>query len=228
MSNATTFAARMSQLKAHSYAGTGNDSIDAVLGLKKAGSIFEFTAATNDKINQYGILTDRLFDAKNSTKSIMRFVQYMNACVLGLPKFDVTTCALIVALEAAGGKGLNYDALEYLLSRRDAQAIALHEGRSPNTKGVQRSDLKMKVFDKFNRGFINVSTVRTQMPRTIGVNGFLGLTGATKGEERKQFQKIDLNSEHILITEFHRIINGATENQIDEMLMTNKEKKELA
>lgn len=200
-----SYETRKAQLKKHNLAASSGDMQKV---LSEAGkSVFKFTEPVNAKIDAWGIDTAQIFATDRNPKVIKRFIQFAHAVNhKDYKEVDKTTAVIIYALQTAGEMPLTVDALHYL-------AAGLKAGKtSPETRGVSKRTLS-KLF-----GAVGLSTVPTQASRTVGKNGFLQLAGATIGEPGKPNQAVKLNSKHPMIVDFFKLMNGATEGQLDQVV----------
>ena len=202
--NATSFATRRATLAAHRLATTSED-LGAILNREK--SAFYFDASVNALIDELGIDTTQIFANDRNPKVIKRFIQFIHAMnAKDYKNVDVTSATIIYALHLSGENPLTTDALHYI-------GAGLKSGRvSPETRGVSRMTVN-KLF-----GRVGLATVPTQASRTVGKNGYLQLCGATVGEPGKKNQTVRLNPAHPLIVKFFKVMNAATQGQVEDMI----------
>jgi hypothetical protein len=200
----SNFATRRALLASHRLAETSAD-MSAVLN--KTESAFFFSQIVSDEIDRLGIDTAQIFAPDRNPKCIKRFIQLIWALKAGSYKnIDVTSATIIYALHLAGENPLTTDALHYVGAGLKSGKIA------PETRGVSAQTVR-KLF-----GRVGLSTIPTQASRTVGKNGYLQLCGATMGEPGKKNQTVKLNAKHPLIVEFFKVMNAATQGQIEEMV----------
>lgn len=214
MTNSSTFTARRSMIQARADAhfaekGETNADLDKVLNSPRAACFF--TEKMNAQIDAWGVDTSGVFGIDAPVKGIMRFCQFAYAVSAeSYTDCDTTTATIIYALHLSGSGELNRDALTYLAARiRDTGATNV------NTKGVSRTKLA-KLF-----GTKNVSTVCTQLSRSLGKNGFLVRTGAvsTTGSKNAATQLVPT---HPMVRAFMHMFEKGTEAQIDTMVNKGK------
>lgn len=198
-----SFDARLATLKAHRLAATSKD-INAILGNTKKASVFEFTPVINAQIDAWGIDPSLIINSDRNPKVIKRFIQFIYAVqVADYKEVDRTTAICVYALQAAGGMPLTTDALTYLGAQLKKGAM------SPETRGVSKTTLG-KLFD----GFTGLGSIRSQLSRTFGENGFMQLTGASIGEPGKVNQRVLINEKHPMVIAFFAMMNKATPEQL--------------
>lgn len=191
-----------SRLVAKNGPDAGKDCL-YMLGKGKGGenNKYAFSQTTSDAFDHLGVDPARVFDPARNPKGAKRICQLVNAMVAGdYSRIDTTTAVVLYALQLTGENTLTTDALHYL-------AAGLKEGKtSPETRGINRSNM-VRLF-----GRVGLSTVSTQVSRTVGKNGFLTLTGAVSGEPKTGVRLVPT---HPLVVEFMHMMNEATQGQID-------------
>lgn len=182
---------------------------DVIAMLYSETSPFYFSEAINKKIDAWGIDTSGIFNDKVNPKVTKRFVQFVGAVHHEQFKdIDRTSACILLALHLAGDFPLTTGALWEVATGGKVRS----EGMGENRRGVSVRTVARLV------GAVGVSTVGTQLSRSVGKNGFLNFAGATTGEPGKVNQSVTLNRENPLFTAFLDLMSKATEKQIDEMV----------
>ena len=190
------------------------DMLNCVTGDKKFG----FTADVQKNIDALGLNVSRMYRAPDASgkgcnmKTLKRFHQMMNALAQPAPHmhFDVVSCIILLALDAAGDKPLARDALFFMGTGKN-----MHAGMSANTRGVSRATITGKL-----SGFVSVhgETMKTQISRSVGADGFLSNVGAVErirtGSGKNDFS-FSLNRENPLAKKVLGIFDGLTLGQVD-------------
>lgn len=217
----TTYTARVESIKKNQKrlqeknAEAGGDCV-AMLGLSptrgKTGgknSPFYFSEQINDQIEKWELSVDPLFSATINPKATKRFIQFIGAVLhRQYGQIDKTTACILLGLHLAGDFPLTSDALWEIATGGKVRS----EGMGADRRGVSTRTVKRLI------GAVGVSTVGTQLSRSVGKNGFLQIVGATWGEPGKRDQVVKLNRSHPMVIEFINMIERATEAQITEMV----------
>jgi hypothetical protein len=181
--------------------------------LNDENSPFFFSEKINAQVDTWGIETGAIFSPTVNPKVTKRFIQFVGAVQRSEYKsIDRTTACILLGLHLAGDFALTSGALWELSTGGKVRA----EGMGENRRGVSTRTIARLV------GAVGVNTIGTQLSRSVGKNGFLQLAGATTGEPGKTNQSVTLNRTHPMVIAFIKMIEGATESQIDAMV---KEKK---
>jgi len=176
--------------------------------LNKPNSQFYVSEHTSAAIAAWGIEAQALqcFAADRNPKVCKRFAQFINAIHHHqYGAIDLTTARSLYALRAAGGS-IARDALFNLLTGK-----VKIEGITPNTKGVGVRAID-KLFGRVAKG-----TAETQITRTFGSNGFARYLGMIKGDGITNTM-FTLDLAHPLAQEFFKLVDNATEGQLQEMV----------
>ncbi len=123
-------------------------------------------------------------------------------------QIDRTTACVLLALHLAGDFPLTAGALWEIATGGKVKS----EGMGENRRGVSVRTIRRMM------GAVGVSTVGTQLSRSVGRNGFLQMSGATMGEPGKVNQAVTLNRAHPMVRAFVALIDKGTEGQIAEMV----------
>jgi hypothetical protein len=198
--NAVTFAQGIAALRAHYNAGSKD--IQAVLSGRGK---FGYTEQIHAAMIAHGVNPLELFELPQ--KQVKRAVQMVHAIVTKTYRdIDATTACGLYALNLSPDDALSFDTLHLLIA-----GIARTDGATGDTKGVQRSRLA-RMFSR-----VGVNTVSTQKSRSWGDNGFCQALGVTFAPVRTQDRVVTLNREHPLTVAFLRMVDGATDAQIDQI-----------
>lgn len=188
-----------------------NAGADCAAMLAESGA-FALSQNIADYWERNGIKALSVFRGDCNPKSQKRFVQMSAAIVEGnYRKIDKTSCLMVWGLHLSGAKGLTRDALAYL-----STGFVKEGGMSPETRGVSRQRLSRLI------GQVKQSTFQTQFSRSTGTNGFMHLTGATKGEPGKSNMGVTLNADHPLVRDFLNMMQRATDGQFEQVLSGGK------
>lgn len=187
----------------------------AMLGESKAGdkSPFYFSEDVNAQIDAWGLNVDAVFSPSVNPKVTKRFIQFVSAVYRkSYGKIDRTTACILLGLHLAGDFPLTSGALWEIATGGKVK----NEGMGEDRRGVSVQTIKRMM------GAVGVSTVGTQLSRSVGKNGFLQLVGATAGEPGKVNQSVTLNRAHPMVTAFINMIDKGNEGQIDELVNGGK------
>lgn len=183
----------------------------AMLGQSKKGensNVF-FSEAINAKIDALSLDVGAIFSPTINPKVTKRFVQFVGAVTHeDYSEIDRTTACILLGLHLAGDFPLTSGALWEIATGGSVK----QEGMGEERRGVSVRTIKRMM------GSVGVSTVGTQLSRSVGKNGFLQLVGATFGEPGKTNRPVTLNRAHPLVTSFLTMIEKGTEGQISEMV----------
>lgn len=206
MQKQVSFASRVAQLRAHNNPD-GQDLQTVLNG--KAG--YRFDEQTNAALNAWGIDTSAIFARTAPSKPLKRFVQFVNAVsAKDYSKIDRTSAIILLSLHLSGEFNLTSDAVKYIATGS--------KGADVNTRGVSRQTVKRLI------GAVGANTVHTQVSRSVGKAGFLGILGLVTGDHKRN-QSLSLNRSAPLVQAFIVMIDGATPAQIDALCEQGRKSK---
>lgn len=201
MSN--TYKTLVAQLSAHRAAKT-----DLAKCINAANPKFGFSESTLKAGTAYGVDFAGIFNLPQ--KQVMRALQFINALIAGdYTGFDYTHARILCAMKLAGSFDLTTDAITALASATRTDKV--------NTRGIGYSALNT-MFAKHH----NISTVKTKVSNSTGVNGFYQYIGVTFAAPRERNHTIALNDTSPLVIRFFELINRATVGQLESMSGADK------
>lgn len=134
-------------------------------------------------------------------KQVMRAAQLINCTQAGIVgELDYTHTRILIAMRAAGEYNLTTDAIATLAANCIKPGV--------ETRGVTRGQINT-IFE-FAHGF---NTVLTKVSNSIGKNGYMTLTGMTQRSKGNN-ATITRNAMHPLALAFYKVIDGASEGQL--------------
>ena len=201
MSN--TYKTLFSLLASHKAAHS-----DLAKCLNAANPTFGFSESTLFYGSKMGVDFEGVF--KLPQKQVMRALQFVNSLISGnYEGFDYTHARILCAMKLAGSFDLTTDAVTALASATRSDSV--------NTRGISYSSLNT-MFRKHHA----ISTVKTKVSNSTGVNGFYQYVGVTFATPRERNHTISLNDTSPLVIRFFEMINNGTKSQLESMSGANK------
>lgn len=200
----------LARLQAASGESAGKDVCN-MLGMGKTGINHHhyFSEQISAQCDAWGLNVDSLFNPACNPKATMRFVQFIGAVHHEqYAQIDRTTACILLGLHLAGDFPLTTGALWEIATGGKVKS----EGMGENRRGVSTRTIARMM------GSVGVSTIDTQLSRSVGKNGFLQAVNATSGDPGKQNRPVMLNRKNPLVVAFIALIDKGTDSQIDSMV----------